>query len=75
MFLIKFFNDILRQKQSIMAEEKLQSVGIVEGKLHSECDTKGCGEKFKVNEIGKTVEVERDEAVLSGDKIENNKSY
>jgi GNAT superfamily N-acetyltransferase len=43
--------------------EKFEKGGIIEGKLHSECDViEGCGEKYNVN--GQVIEAERDEAVL-----------
>lgn len=45
--------------------------GIVEGKLHSECDDKGCGEKYELDN-GKVIEVEADEAVIPDETFATN---
>jgi 8-oxo-dGTP pyrophosphatase MutT (NUDIX family) len=47
--------------------------GIIEGRLHSECDAEeGCGRKFQVGENGHVIEAERDEAVIVADAFQNN---
>lgn len=38
--------------------------GIVDGKLHSECDEDGCGEKFTITGTDQMVELEEGEAVI-----------
>ena len=49
--------------------------GIIEGKLHSECDDDGCGRKFQVGENGHIIEAERDEAVIVADAFEDEEEY
>jgi len=46
--------------------------GIVDGKLHSECDDQGCGVKFNIdNDPNQQAELERDEAVLFPEAFES----
>ena len=50
--------------------------GIIEGRLHSECDAEeGCGRKFQVGENGHIIEAERDEAVIVADAFNDNQEY
>ena len=49
--------------------------GIIEGKLHSECDDDGCGVKFQVGENGHIIEAERDEAVIVAEAFNNSEIY
>jgi hypothetical protein len=50
--------------------------GIIEGRLHSECDAEeGCGRKFQVGEGGHIIEAERDEAVIVADAFKDEEEY
>jgi hypothetical protein len=50
--------------------------GIIEGRLHSECDAdEGCGRKFQVGENGHIIEAERDEAVIVADAFDDDEEY
>jgi hypothetical protein len=50
--------------------------GIIEGRLHSECDAdEGCGRKFQVGENGHIIEAERDEAVIVADAFNDDAEY
>lgn len=50
--------------------------GIIEGRLHSECDAEeGCGRKFQVGEGGHIIEAERDEAVIVADAFNDEEEY
>ena len=49
--------------------------GIIEGKLHSECDDDGCGVKFQVGENGHIIEAERDEAVIVAEAFNNSEIH
>jgi hypothetical protein len=50
--------------------------GIIEGRLHSECDAdEGCGRKFQVGENGHIIEAERDEAVIVADAFNDDAKY
>ena len=55
--------------------EKGSEGGMVVGKRHSECDNKGCGEKFEVGGSGKVVELEGGEAVMGAASMQAEKKY
>src|SRR3990172_13145459 len=59
-----------RKLQGIEKGRKMQDGGIIEGKLHSECDDRsGCGEKFSTADSSKLIEAERGEATITGKAV------